>query len=396
MKIKFLFISILLSTSLSAQQLYFIRATPCNYEFRELPPVQIILYTPKRDTALQVYKDYTKLLNTRSSQLSSIVYFPKLKTFNISTDYQSKFYLLRVDMPDTLFKLLPKCSAGYDLPSTINIINNYWTYDCYNHEASKKKDVFLYKGLDITLTHYFDVQPSAYKDRYLTGASAQRVELKPNDGRMYLPIVADVENRPPFSFELPQKYWVSKESHTVILVNDEQKALVFTKSINPVQHEAYGHFYAALHNKRKNTWSDIELKGNAPTIMTYGHWLAGAVQDGRRWDQNYSIGDKESPGKVVRDSVYMECSFEEQVSNDGFYRPGLLYLFNTDTEKYIEIDTRQGDSEILLVQNEVVYYRVFDTIYKAKIIKGERLGTPELLVKDKQVVPSIHWAFFGK
>ena len=90
----------------------------------------------------------------------------------------------------------------------------------------------------------------------------------------------------------------------------------------------------------------------------------------------------------------MEYSFDDWSSNYGIYRPGILYLFNTYTEKYIEWHTGgQGDSEILLVQDETVYYRVFDKIYKANIVDGERLGQPELLVKDSQVVPYIHWAF---
>jgi hypothetical protein len=89
----------------------------------------------------------------------------------------------------------------------------------------------------------------------------------------------------------------------------------------------------------------------------------------------------------------MEYTFDNWALNYGLYRPGILYLFNTDTEKYIEWSTGQGDSEILLVQDETVYYRVFDRIYKAPIVDGERLGESELLVEDSQVVPSIHWAF---
>jgi hypothetical protein len=396
MKKNILLMCALLSTSLNAQQLYFIRANPCDYGFREMPPVQIILYAPKQDSMLQVQKDYTEPLNTWHNHLNSITYYPKFKTFSFLTGYD-RLYLLRINQLDTLFELLPQCPDGYDLPSEVNVINDYWTYDCFNHDASEKKNVFLYKGLDVSLTNYFDIPPNAYKNIYLTGAVAQRVELKPNDGRMYLPIVADIENRPPFSFELPQKYWVSKESHTVILVNDDQKALLFAKSVIPAPHAAYGYFYATLYNKRRNTWSDIELKGCSPTIMTYGSWLAGAVQDKRGWgNENFSPQEEFSPGKAARDSVFMECSFDEQASNSGFYRPGLLYLFNTETEKYIEWDTKQGDSEILLVQDEVAYYRVFDAIYQVAIIKGEKLGTPELLVKDKHMVPSIHWAFFGK
>jgi hypothetical protein len=195
---------------------------------------------------------------------------------------------------------------------------------------------------------------------------------------------------------MPSKYWVNKKTYRVILVNDEQKTLLSIKSVNPIGGEDYGHLYAALYNKQKDQWVDIKLKGNAPIVMAYGHWLTGVVQDGRTYDENYSLQGKISPGKTARDSVYIECSFDEQALNDGFYRPGILYLYNANTGIYIEWNTGQGDSEILLVKDEMVYYRVFDAIYKVPIIEGERLGESELLVRDIQVVPDIHWAFFGK
>jgi hypothetical protein len=170
--------------------------------------------------------------------------------------------------------------------------------------------------------------------------------------------------------------------------------LVSTKNADPAKDEEYGRFYAALYNKDKDTWSDIELKGNAPSIMTYGSWLAGFVQDEYNQDTRY-VPHKVSPGKEIRDSIFMENSFDEQAESH-FYRPGILYLFNTDTGKYIEWNTHQGDSDILLLQDETVYYRVFDAIYKMSIINGESLGKPELLAKDNQIVPQIHWAFVGK
>jgi hypothetical protein len=396
MKKTLFIICVLLSGTLTAQQLYFIRAiAEAEYEFYELPPVQIITYTPERDTMLQVYKDYTEELNRKFKRLKSIVYYPKYKTFCFSVGYPRKFFSMEASQYDTLCHIVPKCPAGYDQPLEINIIDNYWAYDCYNHEASQKQDVFMYRGIDFSLRKRFDLKTSNFKDLYLTGIIRQRITLKPNDGRMYLPIVADTAQRPPFSVELPQKYWVDKKVYRTILVNDEQKMILSIESRNPKKDKDYGDFSAALYNKQKDRWSDIKLKGNAPIIMAYEHWLAGVVQDGRDYDANY-FHNKLSPGKAARDSVYMECSFDEMAQNYGFYRPGILYLFNTDTEKYIEWNTGQGDSEILLVQDEMVYYRVFDEIYKAAIINGEALDKPELLVKDNQTVPQIHWAFIGQ
>jgi hypothetical protein len=61
--------------------------------------------------------------------------------------------------------------------------------------------------------------------------------------------------------------------------------------------------------------------------------------------------------------------------------------------RYYQWDTHDADSEVILVEDGQVYYRVDQAIYRAKIGEKE-LDKPELLVEDKEV-PGIHWAFFG-
>ena len=70
-------------------------------------------------------------------------------------------------------------------------------------------------------------------------------------------------------------------------------------------------------------------------------------------------------------------------------------MYNIDSKTTINWETGYGDSEILLVQNELVYYRVNDKIYKVPIINGEKLGESELLIHDERV-PDIHWAFLSE
>jgi len=413
MKTTFLSIIIMFSClSLYAdEQLYFIRAqTVDNGGFRDgyRPPVQIITYNPSSDTLLQVLNDYTELLNSRQAlnELWDVTYYPRFRTFSFSTDFD-RFYLLRTNQPDTLVKLIFKYPNGYEISTSgLQIINDHWAYECSTIGRDKPKaDYFRYMGLDQSLTNYFDLKATDYKDLYLTASTVQRVELRPNDGHMYLPIVADIENRPPFSVVLPEKYWVDKKTFTHIRVNDEHKTLITLKHVNPSKNEDYGSYHAALYNKNNNTWRDIELKGNAPIIMTYGQWLAGLVQDRSNFETKFYIGNKISPGKAERDRVYAE-SFTKHTYDyealtfeslyEGGYCPGILFLYNTETDKYIEWNTQQGDSEILLVEDETVYYRVFNAIYKAPILNGEKLGKSELLVRDDEVVPFIHWAFLSK
>ena len=405
-------ILILSGLSLHADgQLYFIRAQITNrYGFRDnyRPPVQIITYNPTSDTLLQVQNDYTELLNSREglNELSSIVYYPRFRTFSFSTGYLGKIYLLRTNQPDTIVELIPKCPDGYEVSTDeLRVINDHWAYMCVNSDVPKA-DYLRFKGLDQSLTNYFDLKATDYKDLYLTGVTGQRVELRPNDGCMYIPIATEIENRPPFSVTLPEKYWIDKKTYTHIRVNDEFKALVVLKEVHPTADQDYGSFHAALYSKDKDVWRDIELKGNWPRVMTYGQWLAGLVQDSNDSETKFYI-NKIGPGQAERDSVYMRFIMQLTINYEGltydfdagiygFYHPGILFLYNTETDKYIEWETQQGDSEILLVEDETVYYRVFNAIYKAPIVNGEELGTPELLVRDDEVVPFIHWAFMSK
>ena len=62
-----------------------------------------------------------------------------------------------------------------------------------------------------------------------------------------------------------------------------------------------------------------------------------------------------------------------------------------DSEKMYPITTNQADSEVLLVENGVVYYRVSDCLYSAEIRGGE-IGAPKLLAKAEEVRDA-HWAF---
>lgn len=185
---------------LYAQQLYFIRATAePEYGFYELPPVQIIACIPEQDTVLQVYKDYTDVLNQRLKRLEYLTYYPKFEMFYFSIFSSNEFFLMKINQPDTLIEIKLQCPPNYERPSYLEIINDYWGYECFNNNAMEKKDVFLFKGVDFSLTQHFDLAASDFKNLHLTGVIKQRVSLKPNDERMYLPIVADMENRPPFS-----------------------------------------------------------------------------------------------------------------------------------------------------------------------------------------------------
>jgi hypothetical protein len=71
--------------------------------------------------------------------------------------------------------------------------------------------------------------------------------------------------------------------------------------------------------------------------------------------------------------------------------PGRLHLYNIETERLDTIVTNQGDSEILLIENDTVYYRVSDRLYSAPITE-KGIGAAKLIAKDDLIRDS-HWAF---
>ena len=86
-------------------------------------------------------------------------------------------------------------------------------------------------------------------------------------------------------------------------------------------------------------------------------------------------------------------SLEESMRASEYVYNGRLSLYNIENERVYTIETNQGNSEILLVENETVYYRVNDRLYSAAITEAG-LGAPKLLATDA-VINDVHWAFLG-
>jgi hypothetical protein len=87
----------------------------------------------------------------------------------------------------------------------------------------------------------------------------------------------------------------------------------------------------------------------------------------------------------------MGPSIAEQFRDSDLVYPGKLHLYDLDSEKVYTIDTKQGDSEVLLVEDGKVYYRASDRLYSAPITNSG-IGTARLLATD-DAIRDTHWAF---
>jgi hypothetical protein len=73
---------------------------------------------------------------------------------------------------------------------------------------------------------------------------------------------------------------------------------------------------------------------------------------------------------------------------------GRLHLFDVTSGRLRTIETDQADSEILLIENQVVYYRVSDRLYSTEVTQ-DGLRTAKLLASD-EMIRDAHWAFMKR
>jgi hypothetical protein len=147
-----------------------------------------------------------------------------------------------------------------------------------------------------------------------------------------------------------------------------------------------------LRNASSKAWKSVQVPGREPRIKMIDSWLIGAAvcegfgrespgaAERRRYEQNYPSNRR----REVRSTL----------GNQYDYYPGVLFLIDAASGRYSEIRTGQGDSEILLVREQTIYYRVNDAIFAAPI-EGQSIGAPILLVRH-DAIPDVHWAFWGK
>jgi hypothetical protein len=158
--------------------------------------------------------------------------------------------------------------------------------------------------------------------------------------------------------------WITNINYTATSDLEESKLVILNKATNQYFYKSYPYGF--------------EL------VKSTNGWLVS--------EKNLFLNETVSPGKQARDNLTKQFSnmtnimFEERTSH---YYPGVLMLYHPGTNRTIEIQTNQGDSEVLLVKNDMVYYRVLDTIYKAKIT-GTTLGAAEKLAQDPNIC-EVHW-----
>lgn len=411
---RFLYILLFLSIQALAQEkssnLYFI----CGHPFEQMEQqYESWLFNYNPDSAVLTK---AKKISGSHEFLSFIKPYDRYKKIFILKDdwYSGKNqYLSIIDMnnpkKDTIIVLKDFDYTCTD--SKLIFSPNTESFLCLDFSNYKKSPKYKYLGVGVNSYSLTELQPEVFRNSYVIGSTGGAIQSEDDlavytsksNGNLNIPKTSIVENRPLFEISLPKAFWNQDGSMKLILLNTDNLFVFKNKESNRSRNEV-GNTELLIYSKTKNEWSTLNIKGNRSNVRSFGNIIAGLVQSYDVLIENDSRGQQKitkfkriSPGKNARrkEGTITGAPVDERFFYSSIYSPGILYLYNTTTNTYFEWDTKQGDSEILLIENNEVYYRVNDEIFRAPILNGKKLGKAKLLIKN-EVVPDIHWAFFSK
>lgn len=211
------------------------------------------------------------------------------------------------------------------------------------------------------------------------------------DSKIKIAKTFKIEDRPIFNYQMTN-YLVKPKGRYISAIVKNDKWVVL--DIDPEGKENLTTYHIQSTNKDNEHTLDIE--GDQTRTRSFNNWLAGSIA------QSNPEGKKLSPGTKYRkkEADNYGPPYDIMTKVLELYYPGKLFLYHMSSRQYIEWATLengdpQGDSEIILVEDETVYYRINDKIYQAEIVNSKELGESKLLVQDDRV-RDIHWAFFSE
>jgi hypothetical protein len=214
-------------------------------------------------------------------------------------------------------------------------------------------------------------------------------------------------------FKIPKLEELSKQ-HIYINMNFKPTELIvfpivnediicIPTSVNIDENKFLGTRKIHVYMKQYDRWDSARFAGMYDYALRHiNDWIVGyeAYSYSLGYYQKMERYGAPSGAKFRQNDTIYGIPFDERIKQNKVYPEGRLFIYNIHTGKYIEWEAiengiRQADSEVLYIEGEEVYYRINDKIYKSKIIHGEKIGTPELLVQDRRIT-EVHWLFLAE
>lgn len=189
------------------------------------------------------------------------------------------------------------------------------------------------------------------------------------------------------SWILPNSMKFSKDDRIILYINNDAMSVFASIKTRVKTSKGLGHTTFHVLNKADQTWTSLKIEGGKSGVRGFGSWLAGHVSELEH--EVASPGKAKRRQKISSTGTPVDWRFKDR----KIYSPGTLFIFNIQKKEKYTIETGQGDSEVLLVEGDTVFYRVNDEIYQAKMTKN-KIAPGTIVVKD-DIVYDIHWAFMG-
>ena len=280
----------------------------------------------------------------------------------------------------------------YSFPATIRKDGNIQVVLGKGHSTEE----LTYNGLDnsfsvsnVRAEDFKTLLASGYRGAPLKNPDVFRVAISLESGDVKIPKTKKAEDRPSLGITIPKKYLAGSDQFANIIVKNEQ--FIIIELYQNGKHKEF-----LVFNIQAEVWSALNIEGDKSRIQSYGEWISASNVLSNEDAQTVSPGAKY---RKQEPNSYGP-GFDIMTKVLQLYYPGELSLYHVPTQQKVSWKTfengePQGDSEVLLVKNNKVYYRINNVIYKAPIISYQKLGEPEILIEGDRV-SSIHWAFFSK
>ena len=200
-----------------------------------------------------------------------------------------------------------------------------------------------------------------------------------------------------FKYQLPEKYKNEQDSIYEIIINNENY-LILNSEYRSFTLDTMKTVY--VYNKKDSIWEDIKLPGNYIRVRNWKDWLYGMEV---RAD---SIDFIEKYHELIEEKAYREMIFLKKKYNSDNGNPpnlnnytGKMYLYYIPYKKLIAWNSKDRDSEIIMIINGKIYYRVFDELRRVELDEQKKninWRSDVLLVKNKDIIPYVHHIFFSK
>lgn len=146
-------------------------------------------------------------------------------------------------------------------------------------------------------------------------------------------------------------------------------------------------------NKLSGEWSSFYINSNRVLIEYHNGYILGHLRvDTSKGSLPFNNAYWTKPMTKYGPHYAPTWNYKSEWQQLAPYSEGCLFIYHVDTQSMIQWNTGHGDSEILMLKDECVYYRVYDKIYKAPIINHKALGEPELIIQNT-LIGDVHWMF---